>query len=331
MTTKAKKQIDVTAAIIVKDGKVFAARRKQGIHLAGYWEFPGGKLEQDETPEQCLARELQEEFSVKTRVGAFVAESVYDYGSKVVRLLAYQVEHVSGDFQLIDHDELRWLALGELNSVKWAPADIPLVAQYQALVSTATFYEDNAQAYCEETQGFNVDELYQPFLSLLPQGGHILDLGCGSGRDSKTFISKGYTVTAVDGSAQIAKFAEDFIGQPVIVSTFQELTYTNMFDGIWASASLLHCPRAQMHVVLARIVLALKLHGVAYMSFKWGEGETIDRRGRYFNNYTQATLQSLIDDFPELTVLELWSETKPLRDSEQKWVNILVKKESELS
>jgi len=94
MDIKTKKQIDVTAAIIVKDHKAFAARRKQGTHLAGYWEFPGGKLEQGEAPEQCLARELQEEFKITTRIGDFVAESIYDYGSKIVRLLAYQVEHV---------------------------------------------------------------------------------------------------------------------------------------------------------------------------------------------------------------------------------------------
>ena len=328
MDIKTKKQIDVTAAIIVKDHKVFAARRKHGTHLAGYWEFPGGKLEQGETPEQCLERELQEEFKITTRIGDFVAESIYDYGSKTVRLLAYQVEHVSGDFQLIDHDELRWLALDELDSVEWAPADISLVEQYKMIASTATFYEKNAQAYCEETQAFNVDGLYQSFLKRLPQGGHILDLGCGSGRDSKAFINKGYTVTAVDGSAEIAKCAEDFIGQSVIVSTFQELSYNNVFDGVWASASLLHCPRVQIHDVLSRITQALKPNGLIFMSFKWGEDETTDQRGRYFNNYTLSTFQSLIDGIPELAVLDLWSETKPLRDSEQQWLNVLVSKKS---
>jgi len=135
-----KKQIDVTAAIIVNDGKVFAARRKPGIHLAGFWEFPGGKLEEGETPEQCLARELQEEFTITTRVGAFVGESVFDYGTKVVRLMAYQVKHISGDFKLIDHDEMRWLAFDELDNVEWAPADIPLVEQYKKVISSSGTY-----------------------------------------------------------------------------------------------------------------------------------------------------------------------------------------------
>lgn len=127
-----KGQIDVTAAIIVKDNKIFAARRKSGVHLAGFWEFPGGKLEEGETPEQCLARELLEELNITVRVGRFVGESIYDYGTKVIRLLAYEVEHLSGDFELIDHDEMRWLAKAELDGIDWAPADIPLVNQYKA-------------------------------------------------------------------------------------------------------------------------------------------------------------------------------------------------------
>jgi mutator protein MutT len=321
-----KKQIDVTAAIIVKDHKVFAARRKVGAHLAGFWEFPGGKLEAGETHEQCLARELHEEFQIVTRVGAYVGESIYDYSSKVVRLMAYEVEHLSGDFELIDHDELRWLALDELDGVEWAPADIPLVEQYQAMAVTAAYYQDNAQAYCQETMAFDVGELYKPFLDVLPQGAHILDLGCGSGRDSKAFLERGYSVTAVDSSAEIAIYAERAIGQPVAVTTFQKLAYSNVFDGVWASASLLHCPRAQIHDVLSRIVLALKVDGIAYLSFKWGEDETVDDRGRYFNNYTLVSLQTLIDEVAELSVIKLWTETKPLRDGEQQWANTLVKK-----
>jgi 8-oxo-dGTP diphosphatase len=123
--------IDVTAAVIVKDGKILAARRAPGKHLEGYWEFPGGKLEPLETPEKCLERELAEEFAITSLVGAFIGESLYDYGSKIVRLLAFEVEHISGDFELNDHDELRWLSFDELLGVDWAPADIPLVELYR--------------------------------------------------------------------------------------------------------------------------------------------------------------------------------------------------------
>jgi 8-oxo-dGTP diphosphatase len=82
--------ITVTAAIIQKENRIFAARRKRGRHLEGMWEFPGGKLEPGESPEVCLARELAEELGIKTTVGRYLGESVYDYGEKVIKLLAYQ-------------------------------------------------------------------------------------------------------------------------------------------------------------------------------------------------------------------------------------------------
>lgn len=127
--------IIVTAAVIEKDGKILAARRGQGKHLEGLWEFPGGKLEVDETPEQCLVRELYEEFGIESRVGEFLGESVFDYGEKIIKLIAYQVSHLAGDFQLIDHDEIRWLSLGEVHDVEWAPADIPLLKPVKNLLA----------------------------------------------------------------------------------------------------------------------------------------------------------------------------------------------------
>ena len=119
--------INVTAAVLLKDDRFLAAKRSDGKHLAGHWEFPGGKIEAGETPEQCLKRELKEEFTIETEIGEFVAESIFDYGDKRIRLLAYKVKHVSGEFQLIDHDEIRWLPIEELDSLKWAPADIPII------------------------------------------------------------------------------------------------------------------------------------------------------------------------------------------------------------
>ncbi len=123
--------ITVTAAIIEKNGLILAARRKSGSHLAGYWEFPGGKVEPKETETKCLARELREEFAVECTVGNFFAESIYDYGIKTIRLLGYRVIHKSGAFQCRDHDRIVWLPIDQLHTLMWAPADVPLVEKLQ--------------------------------------------------------------------------------------------------------------------------------------------------------------------------------------------------------
>ncbi len=119
--------LNVTAAIIQRDGKILAARRKSGSHMAGFWEFPGGKIEAGESPEECLQRELKEELGIVTAIGAFFEESCFDYGTKQVRLLCYNVEYLSGTFVLSDHDEIKWLPVNQLLELTWAPADIPVV------------------------------------------------------------------------------------------------------------------------------------------------------------------------------------------------------------
>lgn len=124
--------LKVAAAIIIKDGLILAARKKAGLHLAGYWEFPGGKIEPGETPEGCLCRELREEFGVRCEIGPFLGESTYDYGNTVISLLGYYATHKEGLFCLTDHDEIRWLFPSELADLRWAPADIPLVGILQA-------------------------------------------------------------------------------------------------------------------------------------------------------------------------------------------------------
>lgn len=92
------KTVDVTAAIIEKDGKFLIAKRKKGKHLENKWEFPGGKVELGESHEECLARELEEEFGVITGIAEFVAEGLFDYGDVKIRLLGYRAKYISGYF-----------------------------------------------------------------------------------------------------------------------------------------------------------------------------------------------------------------------------------------
>jgi mutator protein MutT len=133
--------IDVVAAVILDMNLIISARRSPGKHLAGHWEFPGGKIEPGEAPEQCLKRELKEEFTIESEVGEFVAESIFDYGDKRIRLLAYKVKHVSGEFQLIDHDEIRWLPIEALDSLKWAPADLPIIEALKLIENPGVMFK----------------------------------------------------------------------------------------------------------------------------------------------------------------------------------------------
>ncbi len=117
---------DVAAAVIRKNGKVLIAQRASGEHLETFWEFPGGKIEKGETPEQCLKRELFEEFGIDVKIGPFIAESRFCYKSKNIRLLAYEVAYLGGDFSLKVHSAIAWVTLGEMANYSLAPADIPI-------------------------------------------------------------------------------------------------------------------------------------------------------------------------------------------------------------
>ena len=121
------KYVTVTAAILKDKDKILIARRKKGKHLEFKWEFPGGKVEENETESEALTRELREEFSIDVLVKNFVAESFYAYDHISINLRAYLTEIVAGKIQLADHDEVKWVNLNELNSFNFAPADLPIV------------------------------------------------------------------------------------------------------------------------------------------------------------------------------------------------------------
>jgi len=128
-----RKTIEVTAAIIQKDGQFLCAQRKKSSEQGGKWEFPGGKIEIGESPERCLERELMEEFGINTICGDFLSENKHDYGDKIVVLKAYFVTHIHGDFQLLAHQHIEWLPLSDIQKLDWAEADLPIVKQLISL------------------------------------------------------------------------------------------------------------------------------------------------------------------------------------------------------
>ena len=123
----------VTAAIIRQSGSVLLARRTVGARLAGFWEFPGGKVEDGETPEECLARELEEELGIQARIGLKCAESLYQYDHGNFRIVAYIADWLTGDLCPRVHDRVEWVKIRDLGKYQLLPADDPIAAVVQNL------------------------------------------------------------------------------------------------------------------------------------------------------------------------------------------------------
>lgn len=186
------------------------------------------------------------------------------------------------------------------------------------------YYDENAQEFFDGTVDADMSQHYDEFLKLIPENGCILDAGCGSGRDTKNFKLLGYNIVAIDGSVEMCKIASKFTGVNVKHMQFQNITFVDVFDGIWASASLLHVPSDELDSVLSKLKCSLKNSGVFYASFKLGEFEGL-RNGRFFNDFTEISARELFER-NSFEVIKTWQtlDSRPERDD--KWVNILVKK-----
>ena len=189
--------------------------------------------------------------------------------------------------------------------------------------ATLQYYDRNAAGFVENTLTADMSEAYSHFLAHLPRGGHILDLGCGSGRDAKHFLDLGYRVDATDGSEELCRRASEHAGIPVRRMLFQELSAVNLYDGIWACSSILHLAKPELLDVLKKTAAALKSGGVLYTSFKWGTSEGV-RNGRYFTDFTEENLRDFWKGVPELPITELWitADVRPGRGDER-WINLL--------
>jgi SAM-dependent methyltransferase len=188
---------------------------------------------------------------------------------------------------------------------------------------TLDYYNRTAREFIRGTVDADLSALHRRFLNHLPEHGHILDLGCGSGRDAKAFLDLGYQVTAMDGSEACCRLAAETIGQEVLCQTFDQLDFDQVFDGIWACASLLHVPYAQLSGIFEKIAAALKPGGVFYASFKYGDFEG-ERNGRYFTDLDEERLKALLEPLEGLTVIETFITGDVREDrGEEKWLNVM--------
>lgn len=188
------------------------------------------------------------------------------------------------------------------------------------------YYNKHAREFADNTKLVDFKSMQDKFLAYLEPGSRILDFGCGSGRDTKYFLSEGYETDAVDGSEELVKIASEYTGIQVRRMLFQELDETEQYDGIWACSSILHLPYGELAEVLEKMGKALAQHGIVYTSFKYGIGEG-ERNGRFFTDMTEEKIKGMLNETAVFNIEEMWvtSDVRPGREVE-KWLNLILRK-----
>ena len=191
---------------------------------------------------------------------------------------------------------------------------------------TLSYYNSNTPSFIESTQSVKMTEAWNRFTSKLASGALILDFGCGSGRDTKYFIEKGFAVEAIDGSSELCVAASKFTGITVKQVLFQDWKSEAKYNGIWACSSILHLNKTELKQVIGNIRDSLLPSGIFYTSFKYGNFEG-ERNGRYFTDLTESSYEELIDEITGFEIVERWitSDVRPGRE-EEKWLNVILRK-----
>lgn len=190
------------------------------------------------------------------------------------------------------------------------------------------YYHANAAAFHADTAEVDMSELYAEFVPLIPKGAHIVDAGCGTGRDALAFQAQGFQVSAFDASEALIAIAQQRLGVHALQCTFTEFQAKEPVAAIWACASLLHVPFSELPSTFSHLAAQLVSQGVLYCSFKYGDNE-VERGGRRFTNLNEVLLTNVLQN-TNLTIQKIWitGDARPGREHEQ-WLNaILVKSET---
>ena len=194
--------------------------------------------------------------------------------------------------------------------------------------TTIQYYNQNATSFTTDTLTADMTFLQDKFISYLPANSFVLDFGCGSGRDTKYFLSKNLKIKAIDGSEKMCEIAHKNTGieiEHVLFSDFE--CEENCFDGVWACASILHLPPTDLPIVLKKLEIALKSNGILYASFKYGEKERIVD-GRFFTDMTEKRFSQFLNSFKNnYRIIEtlVTPDVRKNREKE-KWLNVFLRK-----
>lgn len=190
------------------------------------------------------------------------------------------------------------------------------------------YYDQHAKEFIRTTFQTDMSPLLEQFVSYLPPKARILDVGCGSGRDSLWLMGRGYDVYAHDGSPAMVDHCKPFMGERVSQYTFEEFQTNRTYHGIWACASLLHVKREILPEMVQKYANFLEKDGIFFASFKNRE-EDHEKDGRIFTNMTVESLTELINQCPDLEILDILL-TRDIREGrdEETWVSVFARKKS---
>lgn len=190
---------------------------------------------------------------------------------------------------------------------------------------TLLYYEKNYKKYESEKHDITMIGTYEPFLKRLPKDAKILDLGCGTGRDSLYFKKLGFQVVALDGSKEMCKIAEKNLNQKVICTTYENMDLNEQFDGIWACSSLLHLTEEDLINILKKLENYLQEDGILYASFKKGTNEEIEN-GRYFYYLTEEKWKKIEANLNYATEEMYYTKSVVKGHEDISWINLILRK-----
>lgn len=198
-------------------------------------------------------------------------------------------------------------------------------------MTTLDYYNQNAASFDERTRHYDISPRLQAFVELLPRTenrvARILDVGCGPGREVQAFRKLGFDAMGIDGSREMIALAGTITPDARFEHiAFHEIAFDNEFDGIWACASLLHVPADQIDDAMRRISRALRVGGVLYMSVKQGDGHRTHADGRFFNDYSEASLRELFARHVSFELIRIDHAPPDQNQSDRKsWLHALAR------